>query len=161
TLTGGPDRAPVRAVLWGALAHVVLIALFAGPTAAGEGSLAFSSGSLRFAAAAGPFVVLAGVAGAGAAPASPAPRRPRAALLLAVASSVLLVVPAVQRRAPIRPLAASRLAALRDAFALTVSVSKPGDWIAVELAPHANQGAAVFLADLGAPGRRVGVLSAP
>ena len=158
TARGEPDSMTTRAVLWAALAHVLLVALFAGPTAAGDGSLSFSTGSLRFGVLAVPFVLLAGGVGLSVAGEALARRVGGAALLLAAAVSIALATPAVQRRLPVPPLAASRLWALKEAFHLAVAESQPGDWIALDLAPRTNHGVEVFLADLGAPGRRVGVL---
>jgi hypothetical protein len=156
---GGDAWTASRAVLLAAAAQVALLAVFAGPTAAGDGALSFSSGALRFAAVAVPLVAIAAVAGLAGAGEALARRAAGAALLGATLASVFLVAPEAQRRLPIPPLAASRLADLRDAFRAAVALSQPGDWIAVRLAPRTNQGVEVFLADAGAPGRRVGVLS--
>lgn len=153
------DRPVVRTALVGVGVHLALVALFAGPTYAGDGSLAFSSGSLRFGLAAVPFVVLA--ASLGLAAKAPRTRGPVAAMI-AFAAPVLaawLLSGAVQRALPFKAQAAGRLHLLAEAYDAADAEAGPRDWIAVELAPRTNAGVEIFLGDR-APGRRTGVVAA-
>ncbi len=149
----------MRAALVGAGFHLLLVALFAGPTYAGDGSLAFSSGSLRFGLAAVPFVILAALAGLGA---KPVRMRGPVAAMIAVAGPVLaawLLCGPIQRALPFRVQAAGKLDLLAEAYDAANAEAGPKDWIALDLAPRTNAGVEVFLGDR-APARRTGVVAA-
>ena len=158
---GGEGRGVARAGLLAAFAHLVVVVLFAGPTYSGDGSMAFSSGSLRFGLAATPFVLMAACRALASRPLAWRRGVAIATVLPAAALSALLVSGTLQRSLPISPMAAGRLELLADSYRAAVGEAREADWIALDLSPRVNAGVDVFLADLGPGGHRVGVVRAP
>ena len=157
----GEPRALARAALLACLAHLLLVALFAGPTFGHDGSMSFSSGSLRFGLAIVPFVLVAAAAGLASRPAAWRTTVAVATLVPSLALSALLASGPLQRSLPMAPMEAARLDLLADAYRAAVAEARDSDWIAFDLAPRANAGVEIFLEDLGPSGHRVGVVKAP
>lgn len=157
---GRAHRAVARAALLGAAGHVVFVLLLAGPTGAGDGALRFSSGSLRFALAAWPVVLVAAALGLRAE--KPPLRRVLVGLTFAltVPLSLHAVSGGLQGVLPTGPLAAARLRLLADGVDLALRHAGPNDWIGFDLLPRRNEGVEVFLGER-APGRTTGVLVVP
>lgn len=153
------SRAVVGASLTAAAAHLLLVVLFAGPTAAGDGALRFSTGTLRFGLLATPFVLVAGLRGL-----ADEKEKLRGILAVALLATVLplsvhLVSGGLQRALPVGSMAAGRLHLLAEAYDRAVGEAGPSDWVATDLLPRDNEGVEVFLGDR-APGRTTGVLVA-